>query len=151
MKFQPAEYVFLHRITNRRTFFKSDHFFISPVVPDNWAYVYIDSRKDALHGSEYTLLCTVMAINGMTLPPSIVWVGPDGTVLVSEENVTVGEVETQGTVSTSSLTFNPVLSSQGGRYTCIVTVDVPWMLDQPDQLFDTFNMLVTSELSTFRY
>ena len=81
----------------------------------------------------------------MTLPPSIKWVGPDGTVLVSEKKVTVGEVETQGTVSTLSLSFNPVLSSQGGYYTCRATVNVPWMTTQPSQISATFNMPVTSK------
>ena len=90
-------------------------------------------------------MCTVGPITGMTLPHSVEWVGPDGTVLVSEGNVTVGEVETQGTVSNLSLSFNPVLSSQGGYYTCRATVNVPWMENQPAQLSATFNMPVTSE------
>ena len=83
------------------------------------------------------------AITGMRLPPSVEWVGPDGTVLESGENVTIGEVETRGTVSTISLFFHPVLSSQGGHYTCRATVDVPWMDVQPPQFSDTFNMVVT--------
>ena len=82
-------------------------------------------------------------ITGMTLPPSVEWVGPDGTVLVSEENVTIGEVETRGIVSTLSLSFNPVLSSQGGNYTCRATVNVPWMAVQPPQISATINMVVT--------
>ena len=116
-------------------------------VPDNWAYVTIESEPEdnALHGSEYTLLCTARTITGMTLQPSMEWVGPDGTVLVNEENVTIGEVETQGTVSTLSLFFHPVLSSQGGFYTCRATVNVPWMVDQPDQISARFNMPVTSK------
>ena len=86
------------------------------------------------------------AVTGMTLPPSVEWVGPDGTVLESEENVTIGEVETRGTISTFSLSFNPVLSSHGGHYTCRATVNVSWMDVQPPQLSTTFNMVVTSKL-----
>ena len=113
-------------------------------VPYRWANVYIStSRGSALNGSEYTLECTVSAITGMTLPPSVEWVGPDGTVLASEKNVTIGEVETRGTVSILSLIFNPVLSSQGGYYRCRATVNVPWMAVQPPQLSATFNMVVT--------
>ena len=84
-------------------------------------------------------------ITGMTIPPSIEWIGPDGTVLVSNGNVTVGEMETQGRVHTLSLSFHPVLSSQGGFYTCRATVNVPWMENQPAQLSTTFNMPVTSK------
>ena len=83
------------------------------------------------------------AITGMTLPPSVEWVGPDGTVLESEENVTIDEAETQGTIYNLSLSFNPVFSSQGGYYTCRATVNVPWMVMQPPQLSATFNMVVT--------
>ena len=90
-------------------------------------------------------MCTVRPNTGMRLPPSVEWVGPDGTLLVSEENMTVGEVETQGTVSTFSLSFHPVLSSQGGYYTCRATVNVPWMENQPVQLSTTCNMPVTSK------
>ena len=97
-------------------------------VPYHWASVHIrTSRVSALHGSEFILECRVRAITGMTLPPSVEWVGLDGTVLESEENVTIGEVETRGTASTLSLSFNAVLSSQGGYYTCRATVNVPWM------------------------
>ena len=73
------------------------------------------------------------------------WVGPDGNVLVSGGNVKISEVETQRIVSTISLSFHPVLSSQGGHYTCRATVNVPCMKDQPDQLNATFNMQVTSK------
>ena len=118
------------------------------LVPDLWADINITGRN-ALYGSEYTLLCTVRAINGMTLQPSIEWEGPNGTVLMSEGNVTVGEVETEGTVSTLSLSFNPVHSSQVGYYTCRATVNVSWMENQPAQLSTTFNMPVTSK--SFRY
>ena len=122
-------------------------------VPDNWANVSIESEPEnnALQGSEYTLLCTVRAITGMTLQPSMEWVGPDGTVLVNEENVTIDEVETRGTVSTLSLSFHPVHSSQGGFYTCRATVNVPWMVDQPDQISARFNMPVTSKYALISY
>ena len=90
-------------------------------------------------------MCTMRPITGMTLPPLMEWVGPDGNVLVSGGNVTISEVKTQGIVSTISLSFHPVLSSQGGYYTCRATVNIPWMKDQPDQLNATFYMPVTSK------
>ena len=87
-------------------------------------------------------MCTMRPITGMTLQPLMEWVGPDGNVLVSGGNVTISEVETRGIVSNFSLSFHPVLSSQGGHYTCRATV---WMNDQPDQLNAKFNMPVTSK------
>ena len=73
------------------------------------------------------------------------WVGPNGTVMVSGGNVKISEVETQGIVSTISLSFHPVLSSQGGNYTCRATVNARWMENQPDQFNATFHMPVTSK------
>ena len=76
------------------------------VVPDLWADINIAStfKNNALYGSEYTL-CTVRPIIGMTLLPSMEWVGPDGTVFSEcrDENVTVGEMEIEGRVYTLSL------------------------------------------------
>lgn len=33
--------------------------------------------KNALHGTNYTLMCTLSRIRGMNLMPSLEWVGPD--------------------------------------------------------------------------
>ena len=84
-----------------------------------------------------------MVIDGMNLVPSVEWVGPDGVVVVSEGNRTVGQVETQGTTSTLTLSFNPVLSSHGGRYTCRAAISVPWMATQPPQHSASVDMPVT--------
>ena len=94
---------------------------------------------------DYTLVCTVRAIIGMNLPVRMEWVGPDGAVVGSEGNRTVGEVETQGTLSTLSLSFHPVFSSDGGRYTCRAAITVPWMTRQPPQKSTSIHLPVTSE------
>ena len=85
-------------------------------------------------------------IAGMNLPVRMEWVGPDGSVVGSEENKTVGEVETQGTLSTLTLSFHPVFSSDGGSYTCRAAITVPWMTRQPPQKSATVHMPVTSKL-----
>ncbi len=115
-------------------------------VPDDWASVAITNPtgENALHGTEYTLLCTVTGIPGMTLPPSVEWVGTDGDVIEgSDGNRTVSAVMSQGTVSTLSLTFNPVLSSDGGKYTCRASINVPWMNNQPPIKSTSIHMPVT--------
>ena len=116
-------------------------------VPDDWCRVSVSNLggENALHLKQHSLLCTVTAIPGMTLPPLVEWVGPDGTVLLSGGNMTVGSVNTQGSVSTFSLSFNPVLNSDGGTYTCRAAVHVPWMSTQPRKISTSFDMPVTSE------
>ena len=88
---------------------------------------------NAFNNTDYTLTCTVTPISGMNLPYTVEWVGPDGGVVVSEGNRVVGEVEVEGTVSTLILSFRPVLTSNGGSYTCRATVSVPWMTVQPPE------------------
>ena len=91
------------------------------------------------------MLCTVTGIPSMKLSPSVKWVGPDGDVIEeSDGNRTLGDVVTRGTVSTLSLTFNPVLSSDEGRYTCMASVNVPWMDRQPPSISNAIDMPVTS-------
>ena len=116
-------------------------------VPDDWATVDItnSTNQNALHNTNYVLTCTVMVIDGMNLALSVEWVGPDGVVVASEGNRTVGQVETQGTTSTLTLSFNPVLSSHGGRYTCRAAISVPWMATQPPQHSTSVDMPVTCE------
>ena len=74
------------------------------------------------------------------------WVGPDGSVVVSEENRTMVELRENGPRSyTLSLSFNPVLSSDGGSYTCRANLSVPLMNVQPEQLQTFYNLTVDSE------
>ena len=122
--------------------------FIDYAVPDEWATVSIHNStgENALNNTDYTLTCTVTVIEGMTLPVTVEWVWPDGSVVASEGNRMVGEVEVQGRVSTLSLSFNPVFSSDGGSYTCRAAISVPWTKSQPPQRLALVNMPVTSKL-----
>ena len=80
----------------------------------------------------------------MRLTPTVEWVGPDGNVIEeSDGNRTLGDIMIRGIISTFSLTFNPVLSSDGGRYTCRTSVNVPWMDRQPPSISNTVDMPVT--------
>ncbi len=117
------------------------------IVPDDWATVEVSnsSGQNALNNTEYTLVCAVRVIAGMNLPVRMEWVGPDGAVVGSEGNWTVGEVETQGTLSTLTLSFHPVFVSDGGSYLCKAAITVPWMRTQPPQFSASVHMPVTSE------
>ena len=114
-----------------------------------WATVDIQNStgENALNNTDYILTCTVTVIEGITLPVTVEWVGSDGDVVTSEENKMVGEVEVQGTVSTLSLSFSPVFSSDGGSYTCRAAISVSWLTQQPPHLSTTVKMPVTSKLA----
>ena len=115
-------------------------------VPDTWGTLVInaDSTGGARNGSGYTLLCNLNVIAGMTLPPTMKWARPDGTVVRSDGNRTVvGMVRTQGTISTISLSFNPVLITDAGTYICRAAVTLPQSFTT--NLITSFNMPVASE------
>ena len=113
-----------------------------------WATVDIQNStgENALNNTDYILTCTVTVIEGITLPVTVEWVGPDGDVVTSEGNRMVGEVEVQGRVSTLSLSFSPVYFSDGGNYTCRTAISVPWLSQQPQRM-TTVEMPVTSKLA----
>ena len=81
----------------------------------------------------------------MRLIPSIEWVGPNGTVVESDENRTVGELTTRGIVHTLPLSFDTFDPSYGGRYTCRAAVSVPWMDVQPPTISSSYDLPVTGE------
>ena len=56
--------------------------------------------------------------------PEVVWMGPEGN-LTDSVNITIGDAQTSGLVTTRSLTLHSLQSSEGGRYSCMVDVDIP--------------------------
>ncbi len=64
-------------------------------------------------GSPYSITCIINA-PGVTIE----WTGPDGTALVSTDRITVGASMADGQTTTSTVSFDPVITSDTGRYTC---------------------------------
>ncbi len=64
-------------------------------------------------GSPYSLTCTINVAGA-----DIEWTGPDGNPLVSTTRIDVGASQTSGQTTNSTVTFNPVITGDTGRYTC---------------------------------
>ena len=134
-------------------------------VSNNWATFSTSTTpsSSALHNNDFTLTCEVKTIPGMSLPVSIEWVLPNGSVATAQGNRTVGSVITTNSTLTSPqeqfcgispssivisslpMTFDPVRNSDGGTYTCRAVIRVPWMIQQPKQLSATTDMPVTNK------
>ena len=115
-------------------------------VPSSWGSISRSQRGNALHGVQFTIQCTVNVNSGIRLHPLMEWVGSDGSVVESEENRTMVELRKSGLHRyTLSLSFNPALSSDGGRYTCRANLSVPWMDVQPRLLQSSYDLTVNSE------
>ena len=119
----------------------------SLLVPDNWATIEITNvtEGDALHQYNYTLICTVQAIQGMNIAPQVYWYNSDGSIVETGGRLTVGTVETNNSVTALSLTFSPVFHNDGGVYSCRAQVTVPWMTTQPPVKQASVNMAVISK------
>lgn len=80
---------------------------------------------DSVAGQTLTLLCRVILPEGLITPPQIAWLSPQGSILTSEGELTVGNQELTGNpsrLSTYMVQFSSVLTSHGGTYTCQATV-----------------------------
>ena len=93
----------------------------SPALPP--PVVTTSSYGSTIAGSVYSLVCTVKVIDGLVVVPDVVWM-KDGRVLVNGTNTTLTRTVSGGN-STLNLTFNPLLTSHGGQYTCVATISVP--------------------------
>ena len=83
----------------------------------------------AVAGETFTLLCRVILPDGLATEPQIAWLSPQGNVLISEGEVSVGNQVVLGNpsrVTTYMVQFSPLLTSHGGTYTCQATISSPF-------------------------
>ena len=75
-------------------------------------------------GQTHTLICTATVVEILIVEPTLGWLDTDGRV-VGGNSITVGPPITTGTNTTLMLTFNPLHTSHGGRYTCRARINIP--------------------------
>ena len=93
----------------------------SPALPP--PVVTTSSYGSTIAGSVYSLVCMVKVVDRLVVVPDVVW-RKGGGVLVNGTNTTLTRTVSGGN-STLNLTFNPLLTSHGGQYTCDATISVP--------------------------
>ena len=92
----------------------------SPALPPP---VVTTSYGSTTAGSVYSLVCMVKVLDGLVVVPDVVWM-KDGGVLVNGTNIILTRTVSGGN-STLNLTFNPLLTSHGGQYTCVANISIP--------------------------
>ena len=75
-------------------------------------------------GSPYTLTCTVMVVNGLVVVPQVMWL-KNGTSVVGGNGISVTTGMVSANTTTLTLQFNPLRTSNGGKYSCIANVSIP--------------------------
>ncbi len=84
-------------------------------------------------GQPFTLFCRVIVSEDLINPPSIAWLSPEGSTLVTSGEVTVGLQELTGNPSrlnTYMAHFDPLMTSNAGTYMCQATVTSPYRTKQ---------------------
>ena len=95
-------------------------------------------------GHNFGLVCTVTMNVDLNADPTLEWVDPDGTPVLSEHNITVGTPMVDDNVTSLTLFFTPLNSSHGGEYTCKAAIRVP-ELSVTLSISATSDLIVTSE------
>ena len=92
-----------------------------PSVPQSTVNI-MQSPGRFVSGFDTVLTCTATVANGV--PSSLVNVNWSGGASLSDSpRVTVSNVTNNGLQYTTMITFSPLLSRDGGQYTCSVSVD----------------------------
>ena len=81
--------------------------------------VRVMSDGDSTAGEDFTLQCRVETVEGVRPEDIFIqWTGPDDGLISSGDNRVIGELTTDGAVTTGSLQFSPLHTSDGGQYIC---------------------------------
>ncbi len=75
-------------------------------------------------GAEYTLVCTVEVVVGLSVVPEVTWTDPNSTMVVSGGGISVVGPTTVGNITTLSLTFLSIYTSHRGEYTCTAIITI---------------------------
>ncbi len=76
-------------------------------------------------GAEYTLVCTVEVVVGLSVVPEVTWTDPNSTMVVSGGGINVTGPTTVGNITTISLTFLSIYTSHRGEFTCTANITIP--------------------------
>ena len=76
-------------------------------------FITISEPGTGIAGDPFSLTCTVE----VSMPPDVQWISSNTTVTNSSQ-ITVGPPVTAGNITELTLTFNPLLTSHRGQYTC---------------------------------
>ena len=128
------DHVFLAQAWLLNTVVLNKHAALLPLADIIAPILNVEVEGDPVAGQAFTLVCRITLPDGLSTEPQISWLSPQGDVLTSEGELTVGSQPVLGNPSrlvTYVTQFSPLLTSHGGTYTCQVTVSSPHGTIQP--------------------
>ena len=84
----------------------------------------IHSSGASTAGQAHILTCTATVVENLVVVPTLEWLDTDRNI-VGDNSITVAPPVTTGINTTLTLTFDPLHTSHGGRYTCRATINIP--------------------------
>jgi len=102
---------------------------------------------NVIAGEPFTLFCRVVLSEVLVNQPEIVWLSPQGNIVTTSGQVTVGIQELTGNPSrlnTYTIQFNPLMTSNAGNYQCQATIMSPYRTKQRT-VSSSHNLTVISE------
>ena len=98
---------------------KSPSVYCALLTPDlGQPLVTVRSEGSSTAGESFTVECIVETVEGVRSKDiSLQWMGPDGSE-PSGDNIDIGELTTDGIMTTGRLLFSPLYTSDRGQYTC---------------------------------
>ena len=93
---------------------------MSTFIPPTTMYtelVFVTKGKIPVLGQQYSLTCNVTISNGIVGDPTVEWMWPNGSNVIT----TGGDFTISHTPS-NTLTINPLRESHAGQYTCRASV-----------------------------
>ena len=76
-------------------------------------------------GNSYAINCSATKLQGLFATPEIMWLGPGGNVVNNGEDIMVYPLFTDGNVTISQIEIDTLKTSDGGQYTCAVSLNSP--------------------------
>ena len=89
------------------------------------AEITITTMGSSIAGQAYMLTCSAILIEGSTVTVDVQWLRSDGASILNGEDISIGDVVTEGVRFSRSLTFGVLLASQAGEYICQATFTDP--------------------------
>ena len=86
--------------------------------------VAIHSTGNTTAGEMYTLSCTATVVENLVVVPNIQWEYSNGSA-VDGSTFSLSDMVTSGNTTTHNLTFSPLRTSHGGKYTCRAIINIP--------------------------
>jgi len=82
--------------------------------PELLQIITISESGTGIAGDTFNVTCTV----DVSMPPDVQWIYPNGNTVTNSSGIIVGPPVTIGNITNLTLTFNPLVTSHRGQYTC---------------------------------